>query len=67
MSVPQRIEGYAIVSEEGMLANAAGIMRTHSSSRPINTFSNTGSMRSTSWFMGATLTSGSRIRICVAD
>jgi hypothetical protein len=26
MSVPQRIEGYAIVSEEGMLANAAGIM-----------------------------------------
>jgi hypothetical protein len=26
MSKPRRIEGYAIVSEDGMLANAAGIM-----------------------------------------
>src|ERR1700681_3216 len=26
MPVPRRIEGYAIVSEDGMLANAAGIM-----------------------------------------
>src|ERR1700690_4316840 len=26
MSRPRRIEGYAIVSEDGMLANAAGIM-----------------------------------------
>jgi hypothetical protein len=26
MSIPQRIEGYAIVSEDGMLANSAGIM-----------------------------------------
>src|SRR5262245_66225062 len=26
MKVPSRIEGYAIVSEDGMLANAAGIM-----------------------------------------
>src|ERR1700681_4367213 len=26
MPVPRRIEGYAIVSEDGMLANAAGVM-----------------------------------------
>jgi hypothetical protein len=26
MKVPSRIEGYAIVSEDGMLANAAGVM-----------------------------------------
>jgi hypothetical protein len=26
MPHPRRIEGYAIVSEDGMLANAAGIM-----------------------------------------
>ncbi len=26
MSGPRRIEGYAIVSEDGMLANAAGVM-----------------------------------------
>jgi hypothetical protein len=26
MPPPRRIEGYAIVSEDGMLANAAGIM-----------------------------------------
>jgi hypothetical protein len=28
---PRRIEGYAIVSEDGMLANAAGIIRLPSS------------------------------------
>ena len=26
MAHPRRIEGYAIVSEDGMLANAAGVM-----------------------------------------
>ena len=67
MKNPSRIEGYAIVSEDGMLANAAGVMPASLKLRPIRLSSNEGSMVSTSSCTGGIPTNSSEIRICDDD
>ena len=67
MPHPRRIEGYAIISEDGMLANASGIMPDQLKFEADQNFSNAGSMGLMWWCMVATPMSVSGIRICAAD
>ena len=63
-----RVEGFAIVSEDGMLANAAGVMPDalkfeadrHLFERALEEVPMW-------WCLAVTLTSSSRIRTCAAD
>jgi hypothetical protein len=63
----RRIEGYAIVSEDGMLANAAGIMPDSLKFAADRRLFESGLDGVMWWCMDATLTSDSRIRICADD
>ena len=65
-SLPRRIEGYAIVSEAGMIANAAGIMPDRPRLNPTNASSSAGSTALMWSRMAATRMSISRIRLCAA-
>ena len=67
MPRPRRIEGYAIVSEDGMIANAAGIMPDTLKFEADQHFFERGLNGSMWWCMGATHMSDNRIRICAAD
>jgi len=67
LSRPRRIEGYAIVSEDGMLANAAGIMPDSLMFLADQRFFERGLDGSMSWCMGATRMSDSGVPICAAD
>ena len=64
---PRHVEGYAIVSEDGMLANAVGIIPDSLKFEADRHFLNAGSTEWMWWCMGATLMSDSRVRICAAD
>jgi len=66
MSSPRRIEGYAIVSEDGMLADAAGVM-PDSLKFEADSASSSGVSTASMWSCTAAIpTSNSRIRRCVA-
>jgi hypothetical protein len=67
MPSPHRIEGYAIVTEDGMLADAGRVMPDPLKFEADQNFFERDSTASMRWCMGATLMSGSRIRICGAD
>jgi hypothetical protein len=61
MKIPSRIEGYAIVSEDGMLANAAGVMPDSLKFETDQAFFERG------LDTGSILTNSSEIQICGDD
>jgi len=61
---PGRIEGYAIVSEDGMLADATGVMPDSLKFDADQKFLNVAWTGSTWWYMGATLVNGICARNC---
>jgi hypothetical protein len=67
MPSPHRIEGYAIVTEDGMVADAGRVMPDSLKFEADQNFFERGLDGVDGWCMGATLMSGSRIRICGAD
>jgi hypothetical protein len=68
MPSPHRIGGYAIVTEGGMLADAGRVMPASLKFEADQNFFERGlDGVDVVWCMGATLMSGSRIRICGAD
>ena len=67
MPGPRRIEGFAIVSEDGMLANAEGIMPDSLKFEADRQFFECGLDGSMWWCMGATLMNDSRVRTCATD
>ena len=71
MSGRRRIEGYAIVSADGMIADATASCRKASRTRPICASSRANWITSTSWSTAAARTKGSRTRragaACRAD
>jgi hypothetical protein len=64
MSYPCSIEGFAIVSEDGMPANAAGIKPDSLKFEADRQFFERELDGSVWWCIGATLMSNSRVRIC---
>ena len=67
MSSAPRIEGYAIVSEDGMLANAAGTMPNSLNSAEIRHCSKKVSIMSMSWCMGTIPMNTCGARTCGTD